>query len=93
MNSKCKCGDVFGFKVTEALKYIGMPEREQALRRFVSQTSRGCIGRLTFPGSGQYSGCVHIPRRQLSASVFKGMDEGEHNIIPLKGLLNRKYFT
>ena len=46
MKSTCKCRDVFGFKVTEALQYIGMLEREQALRRFVSQTSRGCVGRL-----------------------------------------------
>ena len=53
MKSKCKCGDVFGFKVHEVLLFAGLPEREQALRRFVTVTSKGCIGRLTFPGSGQ----------------------------------------
>lgn len=86
MKSKCKCGDVFGFKINQALQFIGKAEREQALRRFVSQTSRGCVGRLTFPGSGQCSGCILIPRMQLSASVLKGMDEGKHNIIPLRAV-------
>ena len=62
MKSKCKCGDVFGFKVAEALKFIAVPERVQALGRFVGETKRGCIRRLTFPGIGQSSGCIHIPR-------------------------------
>ncbi|XP_068738969.1 uncharacterized protein [Montipora capricornis] len=75
IKSKCKCGDVFGFKVTEALQFIGIPEREQALRMFVSQTSRGCVGRLNFPGSGQCSGCIHIPRLQLPDTMLKRMDE------------------
>ena len=77
MKSKCKCGDVFGFKVAEALKFIAVPEREQALRRFVSETKRGCIGRLTFPGTGQSSGCIHIPRMQLPADMVRTMDEGK----------------
>lgn len=76
MKSKCKCGDVFGFKVSEALQFIAVPEREQALRRFVSETKRGCIGRLTFPGTGQSSGCIHIPRAQLPANMLRSMDEG-----------------
>ena len=40
MKSKCNCVDVFGFKVAEALKFIAVPEREQALRRFESETKR-----------------------------------------------------
>lgn len=28
MKTKCKCGDVFGFKVSEAMKFIGCHERE-----------------------------------------------------------------
>lgn len=80
MKSKCKCGDVFGFKVAEALKFIAVPEREQALRRFVSETKRGCIGRLTFPGTGQSSGCIHIPRMQLPADMVRTMDEAFSNL-------------
>jgi len=76
MKSKCKCGDVFGFKIIEALRLIGEPEREQALRRFVTSTKRGCAGRLTFPGTGQVSGCIHIQRMQLPESVLKSMDKG-----------------
>lgn len=76
MKSKCKCGDVFGFKIIEALRLIGEPEREQALRRFVTSTKRGCAGRLTFPGNGQVSGCIHIQRRQLPESILKSMDKG-----------------
>ena len=68
---------VFGFKVAEALKFIAVPEREQALRRFVSERKRGYIGRLTFPGTGQSSGCIHIPRMQLSADMVRTMDEGK----------------
>ena len=49
MKSKCKCGDAFGFKVSEALQFIAVPEREQALRRFVSETKRGCIGETNLP--------------------------------------------
>ena len=76
MKSKCKCGDVFGFKIIEALRLIGEPEREQVLRRFVTSTKRGCAGRLTFPGTGQVSGCIHIQRMQLTESILKSMDKG-----------------
>ena len=76
MKSKCKCGDVFGFKIIEALRLIGEPEREQALRRFVTSTKCGCTGRLTFPGTGQVSGCIHIQRMQLPESILKSMDKG-----------------
>ncbi|KAL9977757.1 hypothetical protein ACROYT_G015197 [Oculina patagonica] len=55
VKSKCKCGDVFGFQASDALRFIGQLEREQGLRRFITITSRGCIGRLTFPESGQGS--------------------------------------
>ena len=76
MKSKCKCGDVFGFKIIEALRLIGELEREQALRRFVTSTKRGCAGRLTFPGTGQVSGCIHIQRMQLPESILESLDEG-----------------
>ena len=75
MKSKCKCGDVFAFKVSEALNFIGKPEREQALKRFVATTK--CAGRLTFPGTGQVSGCFHIQRVQLPERLLKSMDEGK----------------
>ena len=62
MKSKCKCGDVFGFKIIEALRLIGEPEREQALRRFVTSTKRGCAGRLKpFLALGRF----------LAAFIFK----------------------
>lgn len=32
MKSKCKCGDVFGFKLGDALRPIAEPEREQPLQ-------------------------------------------------------------
>ena len=76
MKSKCKCGDVFGFKIIEALRLIGEPEREQALRRFVTSTKHGCAGRLTFPGTGQVSGCIHIQRMQLPESIRESLDKG-----------------
>lgn len=76
MKSKCKCGDVFGFKIIEALRLIGELEREQALRRFVTSTKRGCAGRLTFPGTGQVSGCIHIQRMQLPESILESLDKG-----------------
>ncbi|CAH3150454.1 unnamed protein product [Porites lobata] len=75
MKSKCKCGDVFGFKIIEALRLIGELEREQALRRFVTSTKRGCAGRLTFPGTGQVSGCIHIQRMQLPESILESLDK------------------
>lgn len=81
MKSKCKCGDVFGFKVSEALNFIKKPEREQALKRFITTTKRGCAGRLTFPGTGQVSGCLHIQRVQLPEKLLKSMDEGKLVII------------
>ena len=84
MKSKCKCGDVFGFKVHEVLLFAGLPEREEALRRFVTVTSKGCIGRLTFPGSGQCSGCIHIPRIQLPKEMLKRMDEGKNLLLNVK---------
>ena len=62
MKSKCKCGDMFGFKVNEALQFIGMPEREKDLTQVRHTTSRGCVGRPTFPTSGQF----------LDASTFQG---------------------
>ena len=65
MKSKYKCGDVLGFKINEALRFIGQPEREQTLRRFVTSTKRGWAGRLTFPGTGQVSGRIHTQRMQL----------------------------
>lgn len=67
-----------------------MPEREQALRMFVSRTSRGCVGRLTFPGSGQCCGCIHIPRLQLPDTMLKSMDEGKRNILLLRHVIHRK---
>ena len=51
MKSKYKCGDVFGFRVGEALQFIAAPEREQALRRFVSETE-GLHWETNFPWCG-----------------------------------------
>ena len=31
----------------EALAFIGEKGKEQALKRFISKTGRGCVGRLT----------------------------------------------
>ena len=36
--TKCKCGEVMGFKVDEALAFIGEKGKEQALKRFISKT-------------------------------------------------------
>ena len=36
--TKCKCGKVMGFKVDEALAFIGEKGKEQALKRFISKT-------------------------------------------------------
>ena len=58
--TKCKCGEVMGFKVHEALAFIGEKGKEQAMNRFISKTGRGCVGRLT--GRVQLSGCLHIQR-------------------------------
>lgn len=74
--SKCKCGDVLGFKVDEVLKFAEEPGKEQVLRRFVSKTGRGCVGRLTFPGRKQVSGCVHLRRSLFPAPMLKSIDEG-----------------
>ena len=65
MKSKCKCGDVFGFRLSEALNFVGKPEKEQALRRFVTTSKRGYVGRLTFPGVGQGNYYIHELRRYL----------------------------
>ena len=62
MKTKCKCGEVFVFKVSEAMKFIGCHEREQALKTFVTTFKGGCVGRLTFPTVGQLQ----------AASMFKG---------------------
>jgi len=68
--------------LSEALQFIGKPEREQALRRFVTTTKRGCVGRLTFPGTGQVSGCtcIHIQRMELPERMLKSMDEGKQTL-------------
>ncbi|KAL9977520.1 hypothetical protein ACROYT_G014931 [Oculina patagonica] len=58
--SKCKCGDVLGFKVDDALLFAGEKGKEQVLKRFIAKTARGCVGRLTSWGGKQVSGCVHI---------------------------------
>ena len=50
----------------EALAFIGEKGKEQALKRFISKTGRGCVGRLTLPGRGQLSGCLHIQRHLFS---------------------------
>ena len=77
IKSKCKCGDVFGFKLHEVMAFIGCLERVQALKVFVTESNLGCTCTLTFPVSGQCSGCIHIPRRQLPQELLKKMDEGE----------------
>ena len=69
---------MFGFNVSEALHIIEKPDREQMLKRFITTTKQGCAGRLTFPGSGQVSGCVHIQRMQLTKELITAMDEGKH---------------
>ena len=33
--TKCKCGEVMGFKVDEALAFIGEKGKEQALKRLI----------------------------------------------------------
>ncbi|XP_044171977.1 uncharacterized protein LOC122956372 isoform X2 [Acropora millepora] len=80
MKTKCKCGDVFGFKVSEAMKFIGCQEREQALKTFVTTLKRGCVGRLTFPTVGQYAGCLHVQRLLLPEELLRKMDEAFHRI-------------
>ncbi|KAJ7391426.1 hypothetical protein OS493_018471 [Desmophyllum pertusum] len=50
---------------------------EQALRRFVSKTGRGCVKRLTLPGRGQLSGCLHIKRQLFSEQLLNNIDEGK----------------
>ena len=77
MKTKCKCGDVFGFKVSEAMKFIGCREREQVLKTFVTASKQGCVGRLTFPIVGQCAGCLHIQRLLLPRELLRKMDEGE----------------
>lgn len=77
MKTKCKCGDVFGFKVSEAMKFIGCQEREQALKTFVTTLKRGCVGRLTFPTVGQCAGCLHVQRLLLPEELLRKIDEGE----------------
>ena len=74
--SKCKCGDVLGFKVDEALLFIGETGKEQVLKRFISKTGKGCVERLTFPERKQLSGCLHIKRTLFPAPVLKRIDEG-----------------
>ena len=74
--SKCKCGDVLGFKVDEALLFIGETGKGQVLKRFISKTGKGCVGRLTFPGRKQLSGCLHIKRTLFPAPELKRIDEG-----------------
>ena len=59
------------------MRFIEVKEREQALKNFVTSSKRGCVGRLTFPGFGQYAGCLHIQRLQLPQEVLKKMDEGQ----------------
>ena len=64
---KCKCNDVCGFKVIEGLQFAKITDgTDKELRRFVTKTGRGCVGRLSFPGSGQFSGCIHLKRQHSS---------------------------
>jgi len=75
--TKCKCGDVLGFKVLvdEALVFTGEKGKEQALKRFISKTGRRCVGRLTLPERGQLSGCLHVQRRLFSTEILSNNDE------------------
>ena len=68
-----------GFKVDEALAFIGEQGKEQALKRFISKTGRGCVGRLTLPGRGQLSGCLHIQRHLFSTETLISNDKGIYN--------------
>ena len=77
MKTKRKCGDVFGFKVSKAMKFIGSHEREQALKTFVTTLNLGCVGRLTFLTVGQCAGFLHIQRLLLPKELLRKMDEGE----------------
>lgn len=74
--TKCKCGEVMGFKVDEALAFIGEKGKEQALKRFISKMGRACVGRLILPGRAQLSGCFHIQRHLFSNETKSSNDEG-----------------
>lgn len=75
---KCKCNDVCGFKVIEGLQFAKITDgTDKELRRFVTKTGRGCVGRLSFPGSGQFSGCIHLKRQQLPEGIVRDMDVRE----------------
>lgn len=77
--NKCDCGDVFGFKLKEALRFIGSDDdQDNKLRKFVTKTGRGCTGRLTFPGSKQVSRCVHLRRKILPQEIIQKMDKGKY---------------
>ena len=72
--TKCKCGKVIEFKVDEALAFIDKKGKEPAQKRFISKTGRGCVGRLTLPGRGQLSGCLHIQRHLFSNETLCNED-------------------
>ena len=58
IKNKCKCGDVFGFKVSEAMKFIGCQEREQALKTLVIFKSLNEVCKqTTFRNVKRDSGC------------------------------------
>lgn len=65
-----------GFKVDEALAFIGEKGKEQALKRFISKMGRACVGRLILPGRAQLSGCFHIQRHLFSNETKSSNDEG-----------------
>lgn len=69
IKSKCKFGDVFGFRISEVLKSIGESAQEQGPRRFVmcQRPKRGVLGdwpsqvQVNFQAASICQGCSFLP--------------------------------
>ncbi|CAB4028254.1 Hypothetical predicted protein [Paramuricea clavata] len=72
----CGCGEVFGFKVTDALEYLGKSNKglENALRSHIRTSCLGCNGVRINVGEGQPKGS-HIQRNKLPEAIIQNLDK------------------
>ena len=73
----CGCGEVFGFKVADALEYLGKSNKgmENASRSHIRTSRLGCNGVRINVGEGQPKGS-HIQRKKLPEGLIQNLDKG-----------------
>ena len=74
----CGCGEVFGFKVVDALEYLGKNSKslENMLRNHIRAHVLGYNGVRIHVGKGQPKGS-HIQRKKMADGLYKNETKGK----------------